>query len=54
MLGQNPRKAPDLVEGVIERCGRGADYVRFAEIALYSGRFEFAEEFPRMLVDLDR
>jgi len=35
MLGQNIGEAPDFVEGVIERCRRDADDVRFAKIAFH-------------------
>ncbi len=33
MLGQDYRETPDFGKRVVERCGRGADDVRFAEIA---------------------
>ena len=35
MLGQNIGEAPDFVEGVIERCRRDADDVRFAKIPFH-------------------
>jgi hypothetical protein len=35
MSGQNIGEAPDFVEGVIERCRRDADDVRFAKIAFH-------------------
>ena len=50
MLRQNLGESPDFVERVVKRRGRGADHVRFAEIALHAGGFEFAEQFIRMFV----
>ena len=54
MLGQDPRKTPDFVKGVVE-WGRGdANDVRFAKIAFNPGGLQFAEQFFRMLVRQDR
>ena len=41
MLGQNIGEAPDFVEGVIERCRRDADDVRFAKIAFHISEVGF-------------
>ena len=49
MLGKDAGEAPNLVERIVEWRGRGADDVRFAEIALHSGGFEFLVEFLGLL-----
>ena len=54
MLGQDASEAPDFVEGIIERRGRGANDVWFAEIAFHAGGFEFFEKLLRMFVRQDR
>ncbi len=42
MLSQNLREEPNFVKGVVERGGRDADHVRFAEVTFHAGVFEFA------------
>src|SRR6266566_3979742 len=51
---QNLGEPPDFGEGVIERRRRGADDVRFAEIAFHAGSLQLSEQFFRMLVRQDR
>jgi len=43
MLRENFDEAPDFIKGVVERCWRDANDVGFAEIGLYSGRFQFVK-----------
>ena len=43
MLAQDLGETPDFVERVVERRRRGADHIRFAEIAFHSGPLQFLE-----------
>ena len=51
MLAQNLSESPDVLEGVVKGRRGDPNDIRFAEIALHAGGFEFGEEFLRLLVD---
>src|SRR5437868_3074015 len=54
MVRQNFREVPNVVERIVERSGRGADDVWFAEIGFHAGGFEFLMNLFRILVREDR
>ena len=54
MVRENLREAPDFVKGVVERSGRRANHIRFTEIALHTGNFQFGEQLQRMFADEER
>jgi hypothetical protein len=41
LMGQNLRKSPDFVKGVVQRSWRDANHVRLAKIAFHTAGDEF-------------
>jgi hypothetical protein len=50
VIRENLGETPDFAERVVQRRRRGADDIRFPEIAFHAGGFEFLEQFFWMFV----